>query len=489
MKLKYKTIRFFVILIVASLFFSACEGGLDPVIYDQISPSNFFKTRGDVNSAVTGIYSELGGNVHEPTIYGEIGTDEYLANWGGQEVLNFDWRKDTQSGMYYAWVPAVTRAGNTIEIIKGLSFLDEKDKVQFLSELRVLRAIFMFDLLRWYGPTAVILDSKNLLVPDNSFKPVRPMLDTPEGIKFREDYEAFIEKELTESAVAIKKDATEFGRIDQGIALTLLMKFYMFKKNWPNVVKISQQLLDLEAQGKYTLLTDYNSIWAIANERNKEIIMAIPRSTNELGQNWRTRTLKSEYDISDETKWDGDKIRFDFLDKFEVGDTRKINIIDNFKNKAGKVINMRDGTNQFNGAFCLKYGRDPNAKQNSGVDCVILRYSDVLLCRAEALNELNGPTTETINLVNRVRTRAKLIALKASDFSQESLRDQILKERGYEFWMEGMRRDDLIRQGKYIIYALARGASLAQDFMNLYPIPERAILENENINQNPGYNF
>jgi len=489
MKLKYKAINFFVILIATSMLFPACEGSLDPVIYDQIAPTNFFKTKGDVNSAVTGIYAELGGNVHEPTIYGEIGTDEYWANWGGQEILNFDWRKDTQSKLYSTWIPAVTRAGNLIEIIKGLTFLDEKDKVQFLSEVRVLRAMFMFDLLRWYGPSAVILDSKNLLVPDNSYKPARPSLDSPEGIKFRADYEAFIEQELIESAAKIKRDATEFGRMDQGTALTLLMKFYMFKKDWTNVVTISQQLLDLEGQGKYELMTDYNSIWTLSNERNKEIIMAIPRSTNELGQNWRTRTLKTEYDISDETKWDGDKIRFEFLDQFDTLDARRINIIDRFTNKAGKVIDMRDGAYQFNGAFSLKYGRDPNAKQNSGVDCVILRYADVLLCRAEALNELDGPTAESINLVNRIRTRAKLNSIESSNFSKESFRDQILKERGFEFWMEGLRRDDLIRQEKYISFAHNRGASLAQDFMTLYPIPEIAIQENENIHQNPGYNF
>lgn len=489
MKLKYKAIKFFIVLIVVSFLFPACEGNLDPIIYDQISPSNFFKTKGDVNSAVTGIYAEIGGQVHEPTIYGEIGTDEYWANWGGQQILDFDWKKDTQSGMYSEWMPAITRAGATIETIKGLDFLEEKDKVQFLAELRVLRAIFMFDLLRWYGPCPVILDAKNLLTPDNSYKPVRPSLDTPEGIQFRADYEKSIETELTESATVIKKDATEFGRMDRGTALTYLMKFYMFKKDWPNVVSISQQLLNLENEGKYQLMTDYNSIWTITNERNKEIIMAIPRSTNELGQNWRTRTLKSEYDISDETKWDGDKIRFNFLDQFETGDTRRINIIDNFKNKAGKVIDMRDGAYQFNGAFCLKYGRDPDAKQNSGVDCVILRYADVLLCRAEALNELNGPNAESINLINRIRTRAKLKTINISDFTKESLRDHILKERGCEFWMEGMRRDDLIRQGKYISFAHDRGAMLAQDFMILYPIPELAIQENKNIHQNPGFNF
>jgi starch-binding outer membrane protein, SusD/RagB family len=55
--------------------------------------------------------------------------------------------------------------------------------------------------------------------------------------------------------------------------------------------------------------------------------------------------------------------------------------------------------------------------------------------------------------------------------------------------MEGLRRDDLIRHDKYISFAQARGAVLAKDYHVLYPIPQSAIFENENIKQNPGYVF
>ncbi len=79
----------------------------------------------------------------------------------------------------------------------------------------------------------------------------------------------------------------------------------------------------------------------------------------------------------------------------------------------------------------------------------IIRYSDILLMRAEALNELNGPNDESVSLINEVRERSNASAILLSDFpSKESLRDFIFEERGLELFMEGRRRDDLIRWGR-----------------------------------------
>ena len=112
----------------------------------------------------------------------------------------------------------------------------------------------------------------------------------------------------------------------------------------------------------------------------------------------------------------------------------------------------------------------------SGIDVIYLRYADVILCRAEALNEISGPNQESIDLINQIRKRAGLSNILVSDFSsQGELRDHILAERGWEFYMEGLRREDLIRHNKYIERARVRTPS-AQDFHNLYPIPKTGIL-------------
>ena len=91
----------------------------------------------------------------------------------------------------------------------------------------------------------------------------------------------------------------------------------------------------------------------------------------------------------------------------------------------------------------------------SGIDVVIYRYADVLLTLAECINRNEGsPTTEAIGLVNRVRKRAGLSELDdAQTASGEAFNEAILLERGHEFYLEGLRRQDLIRFGKYVEYA------------------------------------
>ena len=72
-----------------------------------------------------------------------------------------------------------------------------------------------------------------------------------------------------------------------------------------------------------------------------------------------------------------------------------------------------------------------------GNDFPVVRYADILLSKAEALNELTGPTQEAIDLINLVRTKAGVTLLKTGDFaSKDLLRAHILKERGWEFFTE-----------------------------------------------------
>jgi hypothetical protein len=221
------------ILVVVS-FFTSCEGDLEPVIYDAIAPSNFFKTKDDVSAAVTAIYSEFSWDYESRIYNGEIGTDEYRNNWGGaDQENNFEWKGDgTYSSLYMHKVPAVTRAGVLLKVIEGLGFLTEGDKNRFIGEVKTARAIHMFDLLNSYGPCPVILDDENLTKPDNSYKPPRPALNTPEGQEFYTTYVKQIEDDLIDASEKLDVKALNFGRFDKGISLTILLKLYMHEKEW-----------------------------------------------------------------------------------------------------------------------------------------------------------------------------------------------------------------------------------------------------------------
>jgi hypothetical protein len=143
----------------------------------------------------------------------------------------------------------------------------------------------------------------------------------------------------------------------------------------------------------------------------------------------------------------------------------------------------------------MKYTKVPSgdAGPKFTMDMVVFRYAEVLLSLAEAINNQRGPE-EAFPYIKAVRDRAGLTAALGREWdiaaipTKEALKDSLLTERGRELYCEGARRQDLIRNGKYIEYALARGASGASDADTLFPIPASVIIEGKGIIiQNPGY--
>ena len=134
-----------------------------------------------------------------------------------------------------------------------------------------------------------------------------------------------------------------------------------------------------------------------------------------------------------------------------------------------------------------KYEFDPSAAGAAqGNDLPVVRYADILLSRAESLNELTGPTQEAIDLINLVRIRAGVVPLTVGSFTKETLRNALLTEREWEFYSESKRREDQIRQGRFISGAKARG-KVAEPFHERFPIPLTEINANPKLQQNPGY--
>ena len=112
-------------------------------------------------------------------------------------------------------------------------------------------------------------------------------------------------------------------------------------------------------------------------------------------------------------------------------------------------------------------------------DFAIFRYADVLLMKAEARWRLNPGDGEALMLVNQIRARAGLepfVTLTA---------ENLLAERGREFFAEAMRRSDLIRFGKWGEPWWEKDAS--DPIREIFPIPEVQLQENPNLRQNPGY--
>ena len=469
--------------------FNACSDYLEPVVYDKISGSSFYQTDKDADVAVFGLYSYFGYDVTATDatrlLMGEYGSDGFVQK--DEAFNNLDWESDKGyafHGAYFRAVPYVTSASSVLYNIEDMEFTNPLLKPALVGEARLARALVMFDLLNWYGPTAIVVDREHVLYPDNSYMPERMSMA---------DYTKMLNDELTKAIEELPENNGE-DRFNKNIARMVMLKYYMHQKNWEGAEQMSAQLM-----GKYTLEDNYNNNWNINTENGPEVIWSISRisNTSDFRNVYRMRSSHPKISkVTKESTWGGsgmDKYRFSYRNNFDPADERKINLIDTFQyvDKRGKTqyIILNQEPDAW-GASPLKTQFDPVGVDDNGIDVVVFRYADVLLCRAEALNNLNGPNAESIELINKVRVRAKVKPIELTSFgSKEALNDHILAERGWEFWYEGFRCEDLIRHGKYISEALKRDPSYARDYMVLYSIPKQAYFENPNIKQNEGYKF
>lgn len=482
--------HYYLLLITAVMaLFPGCDTSLDEEVFDEVASSNFFQSDADAVTAVNAIYARMRGAgnsawglfVHGNESlfnYSELVTDEVFTTWaisypsGPQGVLeNFIFTPNSGSGFYYFFsdlYDGVNLANIVIENIRDNARISETIRERVLGEAYFGRALFYYHLYSLYGHIPLVLQS--------SSDPFALPSQAP-----AEEVSRAIIGDLTSAAELLPAAYTDadYGRFTKGAALALLARFYLNCKMWAEAEQTARKVL-----GMYSLSESYADIFSVNNTANPEIILAIPCINQaNLGNTFLAATAEPNYVAS---SWGGTRIREAFYHTFDEADQRR--------NLLQKEYQAFDGSTKSitNGAMIMKYAIDEaHSGAWAGNDIVLHRYAEVLLTLAEALNELNGPNQESIDLINQLRARAfpndpsKLIAL--GDFStKEALRDRILQERGWELYAEGYRREDLIRHGKFIQKAQERGLP-AQPFHVLYPIHQSEIDRNPNLVQNPGY--
>lgn len=507
------------ILALASTLFCGCEGDLNPEVYDKLTGDNFPKTENDAETLVSSVYYQFrngewnryNADNQSRLVQGLFCTDEFTCHWSGYHdtPFNFHWQPDQFpfSDMYYMFVPAVTTATSAIAQLNTMKDVLASEVLErYIAEIKVARAYFMYDLYNLYGPVSVITKEEDAInIADYEYQP-RPT---------NEQMVKLIEENLTDEIISKlpkQSEGDEYGRMDQGAAQMCKLKLYLHEKNWQKVIECADKI---KALG-YGLEPIYKNIWSIDNEQNNEIIFPIvcKPSPEGVANNFRTHVLPPDWVSPNgypSQGWNGYKVPWEFYDTFDPQDTRLETLQRYYQNKFGETVDARE---EWYGALPLKYSEDPAGTDvNQGVDYVIYRYADVILAKAEALNELNGPSQDAIDLINDVRKRAfpnmpaKL--LKLTDFAgdKDKLRDAILDERGWELYFEGYRREDLIRHGKFVEYAndpkrngadpdceggnkyIKNPQGNAKEYHVLYPIPNKAIVESKGVlKQNPGYN-
>jgi hypothetical protein len=462
------------IVLLGLLLQIGCVDTLQENVYSELTPGNFLNTE---NGKLSALYSAY-GNIQMRGFWNYfLSTNSSGEAWnrgGSIEALitplsNFTW--DSNHDWFLpAWsspYAAIRDANIVIDNTNGTVDKNNFDKL-INAEARFIRALAYNYLYGWFGPVPIFITS------------------TPSDLKLARSSEleikAFIETELLEVSEILPLTQSQYGRATKGAALGILSKFYLNDKEWQKCAQTTKKIMELN---KYSLVQEYKNVFSLQNEGNSEMLWVIPASP-QAGHNIVALTFPTDYPLpqSNQQVFAARSYFFDsFVNSFELGDKRKELIITKYINTSGKEIKLL-GINQ---SLSGKYEFDPNAAgPTQGNDIPVIRYADILLSRAEALNEIEGPTQEVMDLINSVRLRANLLALNQAGFSKDSLREHILQEREWEFYAEIKRREDLIRHGKFISNAVARGAK-AQPFHLLFPIPIIEINANSNLEQNSGY--
>lgn len=493
MKTMNKFFKYILILFIA--VGSACTE-LETQVSGVIDPNNFPKTEDDAKALVTACYIPFrsnwyGGiftvNIRGYQVVGDVTTDLGTCRWNGWNAPIYqNWNPDTDVvTFFYQYVRDLNKFTYVLDMIEKME-INENIKKRSIAEVKCARGFMGYLLYSWFGPVSVatIEQLNNPLTNE-----IIPRPTDAEMV-------AFIEQNLIEAAVDLeyKYPDTEFGRFTKGLCNTLLLKLYMLDKQWDKAVLMGRELQD-SRYGYDLVRTSYSDIFKYNNQRNKEIIFASACDAKN-AQLWLAHVLPNVYPTQNTNivKWNGYKIPWSFFSTFESNDKRLSTIISSFKGTNGITYTQNNPGNYLReGAIPMKYGEDPNALgEESSIDWIVYRYADVLTLLAEAIvRDGNAVKQEALNLLNDVRGRAGLTVYTLSRYTSggaEKFLEDVLLERGHEFWFEGLRREDLIRHGKYKEVALQKGSTTAQDWYDRMPIPQKVINEGRGqIKQNPGY--
>ena len=404
-----------------------------------------------------------------------IMTDEAFDNWyapWSQYTFGPSTQMSSNGQCFYNKIRFVARATDIIARITK-SPVSDQVKNKYIAEAKAIRAWYMYILYDLYGPLNPKLDPAKLI--DNTIEPRMT----------KEAFISFMEKDLSE-AIPVLPDkyngSSDWGRVSKGVARMILLKIYMHDKQWEKAKNVGADLMGIG----YSLLPNYKDVFIDAG--NNELIYAVPGNLG-MKQYWYDMFFPGDIKKilgQDVTPgwWQGDGIPWTYIDKYNTGDTRLETIGSSYINTSGVTVGRTNGLNL---AIPMKYTVYTGNQQ--GFELVMFRYADVLLLMAEAENHLNGPTSTAIGYAKQVTDRAHTTIPSSASASKESFDDFLLEERGRELYYEfGIRRQDLIRHGKLISYANARGITAAKDYMVLFPIPQDVISESKGvIIQNPGY--
>jgi hypothetical protein len=497
-----------------------------------VTPANFYRNEGEVLAGVASVYAQLRGTLDDYWNAGEVSSDEIVvptrgSDWydNGQwlELKRQTWTASSPSGRAFmngAYVAPFTGIARANIVLDALTRVTVTNQATMVAELRTLRAFYYYILMDMFGGVPVVTDIEIKARPRET----------------RDSVFKFIEAELLAARPDLPANwrgaGTNLGRLTQGAVDAILASMYLNAGVWMKNTGVSATSYNtclgvtvsggLDAcqaainradsiinSGEYSLSAPgtWRSNFTADNENSPENIMVVKfLSEPDVGLNFIMRALHYNQ-LSNASPWNGFATTAQVYNAFDVDDDRRDMWL------AGPQTNVETGapvcerstapcgapgtvplvfTTTINdvttategeGVRFYKWPADPSRPegQTNGNDFAYFRYAEILLIKAEALNEQTPGSATALTLVNDVRARV----FNPAEPRVTIDRAQILQERLFELATENKRRQDLIRHGVYTAAWDFKPAGAPH--LILMPIPQRQLDANPQLCQNPGY--
>ena len=476
MTFQHKMAKFAWSVVVTSSLF-ACN--LDEELTSVYNADNAYVTEQNAQEGVNGIYRYLKGGTHPATFYlNDVSTDAAYKAGLDYEIMN----DNNLSGnvdvarAYNGNFQMIGCANSAIDNIAPMAeskFKVATHKKELLGEAHFMRAFAYYQLTNAFYRVPLITNGFYDAISS-------PVLASVEELDAQMEQDLLIAASSLPDTWDKKNVGGEGGRPTSGAAYGYLMRLYMRKAgylreqgkdataNWKLALNYANRVI---ATGHYALQPTIWDVFDPTSEKslyNNEIIFAVrsservPSGSSDIALYFTPWSYNYGWDIFSiplelYCKYDPTDERFSNLlvgeytdvydanKKYKVPTRAQVGTLNNELSSPVVVELAQAYTNKY---FYEKAG---TYNYNTPNNLILLRYADVLLCKAEILNELNGVNQTSIDLLNQIRARAfgnTSHNYSLTDFATpDDFRSALCDERLLELNNEGCRRIDLIRMG------------------------------------------
>lgn len=516
------------IALYSTLLVSSCNPDLlDTSPDNKYTESNFWETEAAANAALTGIYATLtydglyGGDATplweegaSPNAFcysggtqgfDAIGRGQQSASTGG--VISARWKQAYQG---------IGRANTFLERI-GEVGLDENLRNRMEGEAHFLRALYYFTLATYYGGVPIILTS-----PDPASQKDLPRNDRNEVIQ-----QVLADIELAAEKLPIRHTGGDVGRATKGAALALKSRVLLYEaspllnpdnnpEKWQAAASAAKAVIDLATEAGYSLFDNYRELFLPQNENNREVIFDVQflfpdeghsfdLINSQYNSNAPLQDLIDAYEMQNGLPINDPNSGYHAETPYENRDPRLYATIvfpgDTFKGKPVTASTFAQ-TGYAMKKYAIYDKETPPADKadlksgQSETNFILLRYADILLMYAEALNEYSPNHIDITTYLNQVRARVGMPSI-STGLGQSQMREIIRKERRIELAGEALYCND-VRRWKIAEVVMnapiknwknqtleTRKFDAERDYW--WPIPQGELDLNPNLTQNPKY--